>query len=273
MRGIRRLRVRHAIRALPAGRAREKARLMMMQALARRGGRTLTTDVYGNTFLVDRAHFLDAYLLVDGSYERENIELLLRRSAVADLFVDVGANMGLFSLPLAQHLPVVAFEPDPDNVQQLRANVWLNAASVDVRKLALSDCEGTSSLHLSRGTKEGNFGISNPGTSSLTPHAGHHGEFNTAEVFTTTLDSALGISGKRVLVKIDVEGHELNVAAGAERTMADNDCLILAEVFEDHLAEWDELMRSRSYEPVENESPAYHYCVYAKRDSFSRRAD
>jgi FkbM family methyltransferase len=242
-----------------------------MRVIARRGGRALTVDTYGNHILIDRSHFLDAYLLASGSYEGENIDLLLRRAPAADLFIDIGSNFGIFSLPLAKHLPVIAFEPDSRNVGQLRANVWLNDAQVDVRQVALSDREGMALLHLSRDRIEGDFGMANPGTSSLVAHARHHTSAHNEEVPTATLDGALGTSGKRLLIKIDVEGHELAVAAGMAQTMAGNDCLILAEVFADHLADWDGLMRSRFYQPLATDAPAQHYCVYAKSDSFARR--
>ncbi|MDX2381222.1 MAG: FkbM family methyltransferase, partial [Acidimicrobiia bacterium] len=67
-------------------------------------------------------------------------------------FFDVGANMGLYALlcaSLSQPGPVDAFEPTPSTAQVARTIVKKNRLDITVAEIALSDSNGTVTLHLS----------------------------------------------------------------------------------------------------------------------------
>lgn len=114
------------------------------------------------------------------------------------LFVDVGANVGTYSLWAAFHgATVVAVEPDPSVLPLLIRNLDLNPSlDIEVIDSALSDAEGTALLIQRRS------GLSALGTDG-----------STVEVSTRTLDSVL--RGRRAGVKLDVEGFERLVLVGA----------------------------------------------------------
>ena len=127
----------------------------------------------------------------------------------ADIIVDVGANVGLFSCLGAQiGLSVVAIEPHPKNVQLLCRNVRENGYSqVEILPVALSDKVGVESLF---GSMEG---------ATLLPVWAGIGKGNSEILVpTTTLDSLLSgrFTGKRLLVKLDVEGNEYQTIRGAQ---------------------------------------------------------
>jgi FkbM family methyltransferase len=114
-----------------------------------------------------------------------------------DLFIDVGANVGVYSLWAAGHgAKVVALEPGPLAASRLRANVALNPAfDVQVIEAALSDRSRTLTMDFHGDT---------------TAHISAIG----AEVVSLTLDEVIGdriVAG----VKIDVEGAERLVLEGA----------------------------------------------------------
>lgn len=78
------------------------------------------------------------------------------------------------------------------------------------------------------------------------------------------LDDIFTATGRRVAVKIDVEGHELPVLQGMEQCLRTNDCVILVEVFEKSIPEVDGFLRGLGYQSVE--APAdIHSFYYAKR--------
>jgi len=145
-----------------------------------------------------------------GVFERENQRLLTRLLRPGDRFVDVGANVGFFTLLGARRVGsgggVLAFEPLESNLELLRRHVELNGASqVSVIPTALADRSG-----------RGSFGHQgSPSQARLDPR----GE-TTVEI--DTLDNALERKGWDSVraVKVDVEGAEARVLRGARRTMA-----------------------------------------------------
>lgn len=130
-----------------------------------------------------------------------------------DVFVDIGANIGLFSLKAATFAGrVVAAEPGADAGRQLADNLALNGfPNVTIVHKAISDHEGKAALfHNPLGADPQAFSLINDGSST-----------DSEEVEIVTLDrlvSDLGLS--RVdCVKIDVEGAEDRVIAGAAETL------------------------------------------------------
>jgi FkbM family methyltransferase len=119
-------------------------------------------------------------------------------------FVDIGANVGLFSLLVASYAGskarILAIEPEPENLTRLRFNMSLNPAiAVDVAALALGEKAGTVILDIDRRDKGGTRTLSlSPGNAG-----GVHVE---CRPLLTVLREA-GVSRIDAL-KIDVEGNE-----------------------------------------------------------------
>lgn len=131
--------------------------------------------------------------------------------------LDVGANTGLYSLIAAAADPkasAIAFEPVPEIFQLLEANVALNgfASRVEVDQVAISDHSGWATLHLPPPQTDGTIE-----TSASLEHDFKEEIERTFEVRASTLDDAWRLHGRpRVtVVKIDVEGSEARVLAGA----------------------------------------------------------
>lgn len=127
------------------------------------------------------------------------------RLEAGDVVLDVGANVGWFSLLLASLAPsevdVFAFEPHPGNRALLEANVAANAPhGVTVVAAAVSDRLGETVLFLYEGE--------NSGRHSLLPlHEGPSVAARTVTLDGFWADAGLGARIPR-LVKIDIEGHE-----------------------------------------------------------------
>ncbi len=83
--------------------------------------------------------------------EREEFDFMLAKAANAECVVDIGANTGAISIPLALKAPglkhVLAIEPDPVNLSRLRYNAALNNASaITVVPCAVADKHGVMRL-------------------------------------------------------------------------------------------------------------------------------
>ena len=121
--------------------------------------------------------------------------------------IDIGANIGLFSLVAAQKAAtVLAFEPEPENFAILQKNCRLNEAhNVTARQLAVSDTSGVSRLYL-----PDNDGLT--GRHSLYSGRGSR----SLEVSCATLDEIVADGGYECvdLVKLDCEGSEYGILFG-----------------------------------------------------------
>ena len=131
-----------------------------------------------------------------------------------DLFIDVGANIGLYSCIVgrARLVPrVVAFEPDQRNFARLNDNVERNRLTdiVQTRPHAVGATAGT--VRLSPGPPE-NTGLSKIDNTAIDGY----------EVSVIKLDDAFDIQKRSIAVKIDVEGAELQVLEGAANLFSRN---------------------------------------------------
>ncbi len=152
--------------------------------------------------------------------EPETIEWIESFTPGATLF-DIGANIGLYSLLAAQKgLSVVAFEPESQNFAVMNANVFLNSQAhrVTALNLALSDRNALDYLYMpvfSVGTAFNQFGIAPEAAADR-----GRTSFRQA-VFSYTLDTFIEKFSKAVPthIKIDVDGIEDKILAGASRTL------------------------------------------------------
>jgi FkbM family methyltransferase len=202
---------RAVIRRLPAGRFR--AFNLLARAPLPPFADRLGADVGRLRYRCDLRDLVAREMCLTGGYAP--LEAALVRAALPEggTFVDVGANIGYFTLFAAARVGaagrVVALEPHPQLAATLRQNVEMNALStVRVMEVAAADAAGTAVL---AGFSEdgGNWGVSSivHGSAEGVP---------SFEVRCARLDDLLDEAGIREvdLVKVDVEGAEPRVLAG-----------------------------------------------------------
>lgn len=148
-----------------------------------------------------------------GVYERNKFLLLGSHLRPGMSFVDVGANKGDFSVFAAsrvgEHGTVVAVEPSPDNAAMLRRSLHRSGAgNAHVVEAALAEGPGEAVLHLRALS----------GWHTLVPADDAVGEVTVATRRLDDVTAELGVTSVDA-VKIDVEGGELGVLRGAERTL------------------------------------------------------
>jgi FkbM family methyltransferase len=160
---------------------------------------------------VQRKHFFH-------SYERRELAFLHRFLRAGDVYVDVGANVGVLTVEGATAVGssgrTVAVEPIPTNVDRLRANAALQRdATIDVVAAAIGATTGVLSL----GLTAQQAAVGNMGSYSST--AAESSLESALEVPLRRLDDVVDEvvgTGRRIrLLKIDVEGMEADVLDGA----------------------------------------------------------
>ena len=161
--------------------------------------------------------------LLDRSYHYEDeLELLFRHSSDVDyVLLDCGANFGYWSVlvtskPFGAH-KAIAIEPSSGNFAKLANNARVNGNRFETLKCAIGAAKGTARLS---GTKHEAFSIAGGADSG--------GE----DVPVMALDDLLGegkISpGGKYLIKLDVEGVEIDAIKGGARLLA-GDSVIMCE--------------------------------------------
>jgi FkbM family methyltransferase len=145
--------------------------------------------------------------------------------------VDVGANTGFYTLLAAVARPgsvLWAFEPDPQVRPILEENLRLNHLThrAILFAEALSDRPGIASLYLP--TKE--HGCVETSSSLESSFKSSHAEVLPVAVNTLDARVAASMSGRIGIIKIDVEGHEAAVLAGASTTVQSHQPWIFVEV-------------------------------------------
>ncbi len=183
---------------------------------------------YGERVYFPKDSFLFRLACRQGTYEHSNVRLLLRLVEPGSTFLDIGANIGLMALPVLRGQPacrVVSYEPSPATYPFLRRTA-LRSSHRDrwqVVEQALGARVGELDFHVA-GAGMGAFdGFHETGRAGVATRV--------LRVPVTTVDEEWRSLGKpRVSVmKVDVEGAELEVLEGAAQCISTQAPHILVE--------------------------------------------
>jgi FkbM family methyltransferase len=157
------------------------------------------------------------------SKEPETLEWINRNlgnKSNVGLFVDVGANIGIYSLYASivnQGVSIIAIEPFSTNFVELEKNVSLNSkqSQIDVLEVALSSRSGRGNLRISddRLGSSGSQIEFNDGTSPARTTV------ETGDRIVNSKKDLLGSTGRKIMLKIDTDGNELDVLMGFQESL------------------------------------------------------
>jgi FkbM family methyltransferase len=177
-------------------------------------------------------------IALEGGWEPAETAFVKQLVAAGDLVVDVGANIGWYSVVFARLVgergSVIAFEPHPRNYELLTNNIRRNGVDerVTVHQLALMDSDGAIAFELS----PSNFGDHRIRFGGL-PRSEESEQYEESRrsvisVSGTTLDNALRSSAARAdirkikLLKVDCQGSEIAILRGAATALSHAECLV-----------------------------------------------
>lgn len=180
--------------------------------------------------IADPSDRIQREALLTGRWDAQATQLLASALPMRGTMFDVGANVGLASLAVGakchgRQVTIHAFEPSTDNLVQLRrnasANEWLD---LRVNPCAVGAAAGE--VTLTHGAESGHHHV-----------GGRNGASGETVRMITLDDYALENEVTTVhALKLDVEGHEVEVLGGATRLLTERRVrMILCEVEDDHL--------------------------------------
>lgn len=166
------------------------------------------------------------------AYEEKYRSTILTHLPNKRTFIDVGANVGIWSFPMTEHFQkIIAYEPSKQNIECLRQNV---SAKVEIREKAVANFAGVAEFHQA-GKNCGDGKLCREGVKS------------DYKVPVVSLDDE---NLEQVdLVKIDTQGWELEVLKGMINILQNQKPWVMIEVNET-IDECCKLMESNGYEAV-----------------------
>ncbi len=168
-------------------------------------------------------------------FEGDERDFMMRFLRPGDLFVDIGANAGLFTLIAARMVGpkgrVIAFEPVSKTNKRLVENIVLNGfKNVQVEQRGVSDSSGEFKIMAAEDEMDGFNSFARP----------YMGEHYVQEMVSTTswdeYSAQHSLEGRVTFMKIDVEGWETKVLEGGRRQFSREDAPVLQVEFTDDAA-------------------------------------
>lgn len=243
------------LRMLPPFRGKARLARRLLRGALESAVNVVAIDRYGCRFVVPAPMEPIAFhLLTDGAYEGEQVEFVRRTLGPRGIFVDVGAGIGTYTVPVGRAWPegrVVAIEPSPRNAAYIRSNVLLNGLlNVRIHQCGISNIDSVAAEFYEAPVRH--FGMSSfAALPWIKPAA------SKVNVAVRTLDGLLTEEGvDRVdVVKVDVEGMEARVFDGAARLLGGTDSPIVVFEFTDwaeqrvfgHCGESQRVLRDHGY--------------------------
>ena len=225
------------------------------------------------TLLLNLDSYIDYLISVQGYYDEKTlskIHSLLRKENDENygevLFFDIGSNIVLMSLYIGKKIPSVkiyAFEPISQNFYQNHMNQIINNLNYSLYKMLLgSRKEKAVRVYLGKNNSNQDYGKINMGTPSVYLRANNNPEqyeecnMNTFDNFWTDyIKPDLQQKIKKCVIKIDVEGSELDVLSGMENFFSFSESFevifiieLLFESMEDKCREIINLMAEKGFD-------------------------
>jgi FkbM family methyltransferase len=185
---------------------------------------------FGADFIVRYDDFI-GWEMAAGSFEWSQLTLMKQmcKRVTPDAFLDIGAHAGLYTCVIgrARLAPrLIAFEPDKRTLVHLKANLLINDLLKDVELHEAAVGAVTGSARFVQAADH------NRGESKIDPD--HPDAY---EVPVVAIDQTVRFGGARLVIKMDVEGHEMQAFAGAEHLFRDNSGFAQIETYEGRAAQ------------------------------------
>lgn len=175
-------------------------------------------------------------------YEEDQLTELINliKKKQIEIFLDIGANSGIYSLLLSnkfQNLSIEAFEPIKTTYEKLIRNIENNklAERINVHNLGLSN--KNSSLRMQTNVK---FGYKQSAGYFVSKMGDQIAKFKLA-------DEILNYKNKNILIKIDTEGHEKFVLQGMKELIKNNNIFLQLEIWDKNFKSVQEILKNLNF--------------------------
>ncbi len=193
----------------------------------------------GTSLKLDLGDSIVARVYYFHKYNTHLLSELLKYVKPRDIFIDIGANIGFYSIAIANHMreqnmdaKVLAYEPVEGNYLRLLENINANYFQeyISVFKTGLSDDDGDAWISLRAGFRYG----SKTGNAAIIYHSEQKQNFKCQQIRLRRLDDDIDViealNRPIGVMKIDIEGHEDYCLRGARRLLETYRPVVLMEV-------------------------------------------
>lgn len=180
---------------------------------------SFTVNLNLNDWIQQQVYFL-------GEYEKPEISFINKILSEGDVFIDIGANIGLFTINASRTVgkkgTVISFEAFSSNFFKLKKHVEINhLTNVNLEHLAISDTEKTLEIYLNN--KDQNLGMA----SSYLEYFDTIEKIKATSLDIYTKEKALE---KINFIKIDIEGGEYDALSGMKNVLMNYKPILLIEI-------------------------------------------
>lgn len=195
-----------------------------LQSLLKIGGlsgrKIIARNKYGVILELDPDDYIDSFVLHEGFYESEVFEAALDKLPEKGVFWDVGSNSGhhaISMLALRPNAQVIAFEPSPREIAKIYRSANLNSVTAQILPIALDQETELKPFHIC---------INNSGRNALDTWGDTSFYYRTlVQCFRADDLVHSGHLSAPNVIKIDVEGAELNVLKGMCEILQNSACI------------------------------------------------
>ena len=185
---------------------------------------------------------LDREIYFTQKYEEDQFSELINliKTHHVEIFLDIGANSGIYSLLLSKkfnNLIIEAFEPIKSTYQKFLQNIKNNKLTgrIKVHNLGLSN--KNCSLKMQTNVK---FGYKQSAGYFVSEIGDEIAKFNLA-------DELLNYRNRNILIKIDTEGHEKYVLGGMKKLIKNNSVFLQLEIWDKNFKTVQEILNSLDF--------------------------
>ena len=188
--------------------------------------------INGHKMFLDPSDSLN--LTINEVYEPFETSLLFYEIKNGDIVLDIGAHIGYYTLIMASLVgdrgKVFAFEPEPSNFNLLKKNLESNGyQNIVLENKAVSDKNGYTNLYLCK---------DNSGMHRIYPSKYCEGQIKVDEIKLDDYFMDSDLKNKISVVKIDVEGTELDVLEGLKEILKNPQIKLFLEFIPDSIKEY-----------------------------------
>ena len=205
---------------------------------------------------------IDREIYLKGTYEKNKINYLNKISKFSNIkyFLDIGSYIGYYALFFNNINNVYAFEPNKITFQILKKNVQINNFDIKIHNFACSSIKTKRRIWYTDENKMGGSSVYMNYDPEIFKYEKQNIKFENVNL--NKLDNIFSIKNQNILMKIDVERHELDVLKGARKLTKNNRITMQIEIHDNLRARVFNYLRKNKFYLINSIGQDYYFKNY-----------
>ena len=176
------------------------------------------------------AQSIDREIFLKRTYEKQQLALLekVSKEQSFECFLDIGANIGYYSLFLNHIKKIYAFEPNKYVFNNLKENIEINNFNIEIFNFAVSNENNQNEIWYSDKNKMSGSAIFDLDDNALKKY--DLNKIYKDKIETKKIDSFIKFNKCKILIKMDVERHENKALDGMNQLLKNNQIFLQIEI-------------------------------------------